>query len=142
MIEEGADVVDVGGVKAGPGDSVDVDEEIARVVPFIEWLRDTFPDQLISVDTWRSAVAKQACAAGAGLINDTWGGHDPGLAEVAAEFGAGLGVLASRRCDAADTTVSRQLRHHGARCGRRCDRRGDRRRRARGEPSVWTVMRC
>src|SRR5258705_8652574 len=89
-IEEGADVVDVGGVKAGPGDSVDVDEEIARVVPFIEWLRDTFPDQLISVDTWRSAVAKQACAAGAGLINDTWGGHDRGLAEVAAEFGAGL----------------------------------------------------
>ena len=90
VIEEGADVVDVGGVKAGPGDTVGVDEEIARVVPFIEWLRDTFPDQLISVDTWRSEVAKQACAAGADLINDTWGGADPGLAEVAAEFGAGL----------------------------------------------------
>src|SRR5258705_9138601 len=90
VIEEGADVVDVGGVKAGPGDSVGVDEEIARVVPFIEWLRGTFPDQLISVDTWRSEVAKQACAAGADLINDTWGGHDPALADVAAEFGAGL----------------------------------------------------
>ena len=50
VIEDGADVVDVGGVKAGPGSSVDVDEEIARVVPFIEWLRDTYPDQLISVD--------------------------------------------------------------------------------------------
>jgi dihydropteroate synthase len=73
VIEEGADVVDVGGVKAGPGDSVDTDEEIARVVPFIEWLRDTFPNQLISIDTWRAAVAKQACAAGADLINDTWG---------------------------------------------------------------------
>src|SRR5690242_14312302 len=90
VIEEGADVVDVGGVKAGPGGPVEIDEEIARVVPFIEWLRDTFPNQLISVDTWRSEVAKQACAAGADLINDTWGGHDPALPEVAAEFNAGL----------------------------------------------------
>jgi dihydropteroate synthase len=90
VIGEGADIVDVGGVKAGPGSTVDVAEEITRVVPFIEWLRDTFPDQLISVDTWRAAVAKQACAAGADLINDTWGGADPDLAGVAAEFGAGL----------------------------------------------------
>jgi dihydropteroate synthase len=90
VIAEGADVIDVGGVKAGPGDGVDADQEIARVVPFIEWLRATFPDQLISVDTWRSGVAKQACAAGADLINDTWGGADPGLPEVAAAFGAGL----------------------------------------------------
>src|SRR3977135_1269813 len=50
-IEEGADVIDVGGVKAGPGDAVDADEEIARVVPFIEWLRCAYPQQLISVDT-------------------------------------------------------------------------------------------
>lgn len=90
VVGEGADIVDVGGVKAGPGGPVDVDEEIARVVPFIEWLRSTFPDQLISVDTWRSEVAKQACAVGADLINDTWGGFDPDLAGVAAEFGAGL----------------------------------------------------
>ena len=90
VIADGADVIDVGGVKAGPGSEVDADEEIARVVPFIEWLRGAYPDQLISVDTWRSAVAKQACAAGADIINDTWGGHDPGLADVAAEFGAGL----------------------------------------------------
>jgi dihydropteroate synthase len=90
VIAEGADVIDVGGVKAGPGETVDVEAEVARVVPFIEWLRSTYPDQLISVDTWRAAVAKQACAAGADIINDTWGGVDPGLAEVAAEFGAGL----------------------------------------------------
>ncbi|MDZ4265322.1 MAG: dihydropteroate synthase, partial [Mycobacterium sp.] len=90
VIGDGADIVDVGGVKAGPGGPVEIDEEIARVVPFIEWLRDTFPDQLISVDTWRAEVAKQACAAGADLINDTWGGADPDLAGVAAEFGAGL----------------------------------------------------
>ncbi|WP_308124075.1 dihydropteroate synthase [Mycolicibacterium xanthum] len=90
VIGDGADVVDVGGVKAGPGQTVGVDEEIARVVPFIEWLRSTFPDQLISVDTWRAEVAKQACAAGADLINDTWAGVDPDLPTVAAEFGAGL----------------------------------------------------
>lgn len=89
-IADGADVIDVGGVKAGPGDTVDADTETARVVPFIEWLRDTYPDQLISVDTWRSEVAKRACAAGADLINDTWGGADPQLAQVAAAFGAGL----------------------------------------------------
>ena len=90
VISDGADVVDIGGVKAGPGEVVDTAEEIARVVPFIEWLRSTFPEQLISVDTWRAEVAKQACAAGADLINDTWGGVDPELAGVAAEFGAGL----------------------------------------------------
>ena len=90
VIAEGADVVDVGGVKAGPGTLVDAEEEIARVVPFIEWLRSSYPDQLISVDTWRAAVAKQACAAGADIINDTWAGADPTLPEVAAEFGAGL----------------------------------------------------
>lgn len=90
VIAEGADVVDVGGVKAGPGTLVDAEEEIARVVPFIEWLRSSYPDQLISVDTWRASVAKRACAAGADIINDTWAGADPTLPEVAAEFGAGL----------------------------------------------------
>ena len=90
VVADGADIVDIGGVKAGPGEMVDVDEEIARVVPFIEWLRGTFPDQLISVDTWRAEVAKQACAAGADLINDTWAGADPDLPGVAAEFNAGL----------------------------------------------------
>ena len=90
VVSDGADVVDIGGVKAGPGEVVDTAEEIARVVPFIEWLRSTFPDQLISVDTWRAEVAKQACAAGVDLINDTWGGVDAELAGVAAEFGAGL----------------------------------------------------
>lgn len=89
-IAEGADVIDVGGVKAGPGETVDAETEVARLVPFIEWIRETYPDQLISADTWRSEVARLACAAGADLINDTWAGVDPALPEVAAEFGAGL----------------------------------------------------
>jgi dihydropteroate synthase len=90
VVADGADAVDVGGVKAGPGDSIDTETEIARVVPFIEWLRDAYPDQLISVDTWRAEVARQACRAGADLINDSWGGFDPDMAEAAAEFEVGL----------------------------------------------------
>ena len=90
LIAEGADAIDVGGVKAGPGERIDAQAEIARVVPFIEWLRDAYPDLLISIDTWRSEVARLSCRAGADLINDTWGGYDPAMPEVAAEFGAGL----------------------------------------------------
>ena len=89
-VAEGADVIDVGGVKAGPGAVVDADEETLRVVPFIEWLRGAYPDQCISVDTWRASVARRACAAGADIINDTWAGADPELPSVAAEFDAGL----------------------------------------------------
>jgi dihydropteroate synthase len=86
----GAEIVDVGGVKAGPGETVDEAEELRRVVPFVERVRVTHPDLLISIDTWRTGVARRACAAGANLVNDTWAGHDPGLPEVAAEFGAGI----------------------------------------------------
>lgn len=90
VVADGADVVDIGGVKAGPGDDVDVAAEIDRVVPFITAVRERHPNLVISVDTWRSDVARAACAAGADLVNDTWAGADPELASVAAEFGAGL----------------------------------------------------
>ena len=89
-VDQGADIVDIGGVKAGVGSDVDVSEEIRRVVPFIGRVRGLFPDLVISVDTWRTPVAVAACEAGADLINDTWAGADPGLAEVAARFGAGI----------------------------------------------------
>jgi dihydropteroate synthase len=88
-VAEGADIVDVGGVKAGPGAGVDVGEEIGRVVPVVAAARARFPELIISVDTWRHEVARSACRAGADLINDTWAGVDPELAEVAVEFGAG-----------------------------------------------------
>ena len=89
-VAHGADLVDIGGVKAGVGDEVSVTEEIRRVVPFIDLVRALYPDLVISVDTWRAEVAVAACEAGADLINDTWAGTDPGLAEVAARFGAGM----------------------------------------------------
>jgi dihydropteroate synthase len=69
---------------------VDVREEIRRTVPFIAAVRDAYPDLVISVDTWRHEVGREACAAGADLLNDTWGAWDSRLAEVAAEFGAGI----------------------------------------------------
>ncbi|MFC4001220.1 dihydropteroate synthase [Prauserella oleivorans] len=87
--EAGADIVDIGGVKAGPGAEVDVAEETRRVVPFVAEVRARFPELVISVDTWRHEVGRLACAEGADLLNDTWAGADPKLAEVAAEFGAG-----------------------------------------------------
>jgi dihydropteroate synthase len=90
VVAEGADIVDIGGVAAAPGADVDVTEETRRTVPFVAAVRAAFPDLVISVDTWRHEVAREACRAGADLINDTWGGPDPRLPAVAAEFGAGL----------------------------------------------------
>ena len=89
-VGEGADLVDIGGVKAGPGDLVDADEEVRRVVPFVAAIRAKYPELIISVDTWRSGVARLARDEGADLINDTWAGADPGLVVVAAETGAGI----------------------------------------------------
>jgi len=90
VIAEGADIIDIGGVKAGPGEEVSADEEARRVVPFIEAVRSAFPDIVISVDTWRHEVGRAACEAGADVLNDAWGGVDPELLQVAAEFSAGL----------------------------------------------------
>jgi dihydropteroate synthase len=89
-VAEGADILDIGGVKAGPGQEVDLAEELRRVVPFVARTRADYPELIISVDTWRAEVAEAACQAGAGLVNDTWAGHDPRLAAVAAAHGAGL----------------------------------------------------
>lgn len=90
VVEEGADIIDVGGVKAGEGPEVTVAEELRRTAPFVADLRTRYPDLVISVDTWRSEVARELCAAGADLINDTWAGADAELVEVAAEYGTGL----------------------------------------------------
>ncbi|GAB2489550.1 dihydropteroate synthase [Promicromonospora xylanilytica] len=91
--EEGAEILDVGGVRAGNGSPVDEAEEIRRVVPFVAAVRHAVPDLLVSVDTWRAGVARAAIDAGADLINDTWAGHDPALVEVAGA--AGVGVVCS-----------------------------------------------
>ena len=89
-VAEGADILDVGGVPAKPGPEVTVAEEIRRVVPFVAAVRAAYPDLVISADTWRHEPARAVCEAGADLLNDTWSGWDPRLADVAAESGAGL----------------------------------------------------
>lgn len=90
VIDEGADLIDIGGIKAAPGAEIDADEEARRVVAFVARVRSAYSDVIISVDTWRAEVGRAVCGEGADLLNDAWGGADPGLAEVAAEFGAGM----------------------------------------------------
>ncbi len=90
VVSEGADIVDIGGVPAAPGAEVTIVEEIRRTVPFVAGVRAAYPDLVISVDTWRHQAARELCAAGADLLNDSWGGWDERLPEVAAEYGAGL----------------------------------------------------
>ncbi len=89
-VAEGADIVDVGGVRAGYGPEVDAIEELRRTADFVAEARSRFPELVISVDTWRSEVADELCKLGANLVNDTWSGHDPELAAVAAQHGAGI----------------------------------------------------
>lgn len=89
-VDDGAEILDIGGVKAGPGQEVDPAEEIRRTASFVARVRDALPEVVISVDTWRAEVGRIVCHEGADLLNDAWGGVDPALAEVAAEFGVGL----------------------------------------------------
>jgi dihydropteroate synthase len=89
-VAEHADIVDIGGVRAGSGTPVDAAEEIRRVAGFVETVRSRYPELIISVDTWRASVGRVVASAGADLLNDAWEGADPALASVAAEFGVGL----------------------------------------------------
>ena len=109
--EAGAEILDVGGVRAGSGVPVDEAEEIRRVVPFVAAVRRAVPDLLVSVDTWRAGVAGAAIDAGADLINDTWAGHDPRLVEVAGA--AGVGVVCSHTGGAPPRTDPYRVEYSG-----------------------------
>jgi|LSQX01.3.fsa_nt_gb dihydropteroate synthase len=88
MVEQGADIIDVGGESTRPGYAeISLTEEIGRVVPVIKAIRDASPIP-ISVDTYKAAVARAALDAGADMLNDIWGGlRDPAILEVAAAAG-------------------------------------------------------
>lgn len=93
LLAEGADLIDVGGVRAGQqGEVVDAAAEIERVRPFLLAVRERHPDVLLSLDTWRAEVAAACADARVDLVNDTWAGADPELVFVAAEAGAGYVV--------------------------------------------------
>jgi dihydropteroate synthase len=98
FLQEGADILDIGGESTRPGSQpVNAEEELARVLPVVEALHETFPDVLLSVDTYRAVVAQQALAAGASWINDVWGLRaDPGLAKVIADHGAPVILMHNR----------------------------------------------
>lgn len=89
LVADGADLLDVGGVKAGPGPEVDEAEELDRVVPAVEALHARF-DVPLSVDTWRASVAAAGYAAGAVVGNDISGFADPDYLRVAADAGASV----------------------------------------------------
>lgn len=90
VVDEGAAIIDIGGVKAAPGEQVPPQEEARRVIEVVERVRARHPDVVISVDTYRAAVGELVCQAGADLLNDSWGGWEPELAEVAARHDVGL----------------------------------------------------
>ncbi|HWH31276.1 MAG TPA: dihydropteroate synthase [Egibacteraceae bacterium] len=93
QVEAGADIIDVGGVKAGPGAFVDAAEERERIVPFVEAFRAR-SDAPLSIDTFRAAVAAEALDAGADLVNDVSGMVEPEVADVvAARPGTALVVM-------------------------------------------------
>ncbi|MGH9106474.1 MAG: dihydropteroate synthase [Acidimicrobiales bacterium] len=89
IVAEGADILDVGAVKAGVGPEVTEAEEMDRLLPAVAGLVERF-DVPVSVDTWRAAVAAEAFGAGAVLGNDISGFSDPGYLEAAAAAGAGV----------------------------------------------------
>ena len=116
FVEEGADILDVGGESTRPGsETVSDEEEIARVVPVIERLAKavTMP---ISVDSCKVEVARRALDAGASIVNDIWGlRHDPDLANLAADRGVPIILMHNRRALASRTELGghfRQVEYH------------------------------
>ncbi|KAA1422076.1 dihydropteroate synthase [Nocardioides humilatus] len=90
VVEQGAEIVDIGGIKAAPGVEISPAEEKARVVDFVARVREAYPALVISVDTWRAEVGAAVCEAGADVLNDAWGGADPELVDVAASYDVGI----------------------------------------------------
>ena len=96
MVAAGADLIDIGGESTRPGSTpVPEEEEIRRVVPVIEALREAV-DVPLSIDTFKPGTARRALEAGAHLLNDIWGCRDPRMGELAAEFGCPLILMHNR----------------------------------------------
>ncbi|MEK4090261.1 dihydropteroate synthase [Viridibacillus sp. FSL H8-0110] len=97
MVTDGAKVIDIGGESTRPGHTqISVEEELARVIPIIKELRKEV-NVLISIDTYKAEVARQAVLAGAHIINDIWGAkYDPEIASVAAELNVPIILMHNR----------------------------------------------
>jgi dihydropteroate synthase len=94
LVDEGAAIVDVGGESTRPGSApVPADEELRRVLPVVEGLRQAAPQAIISVDTSKPEVIREAVAAGVGLINDVRALTEPGALETAAASGCAVCLM-------------------------------------------------
>jgi dihydropteroate synthase len=94
LVDEGADVLDVGGESTRPGaEPVDVDEELRRVIPVIEGLTEIQQTTPISIDTRKPEVARAALEAGARIVNDVTAGRDGAMLEAVADTGAGIVLM-------------------------------------------------
>ena len=104
MVEEGADIIDIGGESTRPGSSiVSIEDEIARVIPVIKRLSKEI-EVPISIDTYKAEVARQAVLAGARIINDIGGGKfDPDMPRVMGESGAYVVLMHNRMPDLNET---------------------------------------
>jgi dihydropteroate synthase len=110
FLENGADILDVGGESTRPGSaSVTTDEELERVIPVIGTIAKEIPNALISIDTYKAKVAEEAFKAGAQILNDVWGLRaDPELANFAAKYKAPV-ILMHNRSNPASVEVRAQL---------------------------------
>ena len=110
FLAAGADILDIGGESTRPGSQpVDAEEELRRVLPTVRAILANFPNALISIDTYKAAVAEEALKAGASIVNDVWGLRaDPDLARVAARYHAAV-VLMHNRSKPADVEVRERL---------------------------------
>jgi dihydropteroate synthase len=99
MVQDGADLIDIGGESTRPGyEPISAEEELRRVIPVIEAIHRAAPHIPISVDTYKAEVARQAIQAGAHIMNDIWGGKkDPDMLKAAAEFGCPIILMHNRK---------------------------------------------
>lgn len=110
FLEDGADILDVGGESTRPGSQpVNAEAELERVIPVVQALHKKFPDVLISIDTYKARVAEEAFKAGAHILNDVWALRaDPELAPVAKRFNVPV-ILMHNRSNPASVEVRNQL---------------------------------
>jgi len=110
FVAAGCDILDIGGESTRPGSQpVEVEEERRRVLPVIRALVEEFPDTLISIDTYKAAIAEEALKSGAHFVNDVWALRaDPGLAVVAAKHKAPV-ILMHNRSNPASVEVRERL---------------------------------
>ena len=99
MVEDGAEILDLGGESTGPGSQdVSAEEELRRVLPALKLIREALPEVILSIDTWKSEVAEAALEAGANRVNDVTAGRgDSRIFEVVARFGAPMVLMYSKQ---------------------------------------------